>query len=129
MDLESVILSETSQRRSIVWHPLYVESKNKWHKCTYLQNSNRLTDLENESVVASGKDGGIVMEFGEDMHTPLYLKWVITRDLLYSTRDPAQCYMAVWMGGNLQENGYMYMDAYSLHSASETITTLFVNQL
>ena len=86
-------------------------------------------DLENESVVASGKDVGIVMEFGEDMHTPLYLKWVITRDLLYSTRDPAQCYMAVCMGGNLEENGYMYMDAYSLHSSSETITTLFVNQL
>jgi len=30
MDVESVILSEVSQRRrNIVWHPLYMESKKK----------------------------------------------------------------------------------------------------
>ena len=32
MDLESVTLSEVSQRRNIVWHPLYVESKKKFYK-------------------------------------------------------------------------------------------------
>ena len=30
MDLDIVILSEVSQRRNIVWHLLYVESKKKW---------------------------------------------------------------------------------------------------
>ena len=33
MDLEIVTLSEISQRRrTIIWHPLYVESKKKWYK-------------------------------------------------------------------------------------------------
>ena len=57
MDLEIVILSEGSQRRNIGWHPLYVESKKKWCKWTYLQNRNRLINLEKESVVAGGKVG------------------------------------------------------------------------
>ena len=35
---------------------LYVESKT-WHKWTYLQNRNRLTDTEKRSVIAKG-DGG-----------------------------------------------------------------------
>ena len=57
MDLEIVILSEVSQRRrNIIWHPLYVESKKKWYKWTYLQNWKRLTDLENELMVAGGMD-------------------------------------------------------------------------
>ena len=42
---------------------------------------------------------GIVRESGMDMYTPLYLKWMTKKDLLYSTGNSAQCYMAVWMGG------------------------------
>ena len=58
MDLESGILSAVKQRRkNIVWHPLYVESKKKWYKWIYLQNRKRLTDLENELMVAGG--GGV----------------------------------------------------------------------
>ena len=54
-----------------------------------LQNRNRFTDLENESMAASGKDGGIVIEFGVDMYTLLYLKRVINKDRLYSTGNSA----------------------------------------
>ena len=40
MDLECVMLSEVSQRRgNIIWYPLYVESKEKWYRWTYLQNT------------------------------------------------------------------------------------------
>ena len=42
---------------------------------------------------------GIVKEFGIDMYTLLYLKWVANKDLLYSTWNSAQCYVATWMGG------------------------------
>jgi len=42
---------------------------------------------------------GIVREFGMDMHTLLYLKWTTNKDLLYSTGNSAQCYVAAWMGG------------------------------
>ncbi|MCH3812453.1 hypothetical protein LZB82_08870, partial [Campylobacter jejuni] len=31
--------------------------------------------------------------------TLLYLKWITNKDLLYSTWNSAQCYVAAWMGG------------------------------
>ena len=44
-----------------------------------------------------------------DMYTLLYLKWITNKDLMYSTRNLAQCYVATWMGGCLGEDGYVYM--------------------
>ena len=41
---------------------------------------------------------GIVREFGMDMYTLLYFEWIINKDLLYSTGNSAQCYVAAWMG-------------------------------
>ena len=32
------------------------------------------------------------------MYTLLYLKWIINKDLLYSTGNSAQYYVAAWMG-------------------------------
>ena len=52
------MLSEVSQTVKEKHHPLYAESKQKWYKGTYLQNRNRLTDLEGELMVAGEKDGG-----------------------------------------------------------------------
>ena len=43
-------------------------------------------------------------EFGMDTYMLLYLKWITNKVLLYSTGNSAQCYVAVWMGG---ENGHM----------------------
>ena len=37
---------------------------------------------------------GIVGEFGIDMSTLLYFKWMTNKDLLYSTENSAQCYVA-----------------------------------
>ena len=42
---------------------------------------------------------GIVREFGMDMYTLLFLKWIINTDLLYSTGDSVQCYVAAWIAG------------------------------
>ena len=55
---------------------------------------------------------GIVREFGTDKYILLYLKWIIHKDLLYSTGNSAQCYVAahMCMGGSLGENGYIYTD-------------------
>ena len=51
-----------------------MESKKKIR--TYLQNRNRLIDIEN--VVAKGEELGeeIVRESGMDMSTLLYVKWI-----------------------------------------------------
>ena len=32
------------------------------------------------------------------MCTLLYLKWITNKDLLYSTRNSAQCYVEAWRG-------------------------------
>ena len=34
-----------------------------------------------------------------DMYTLLYLKWINIKDLLCSTGNSAQCYVAAWLGG------------------------------
>jgi len=44
---------------------------------------------------------GIVKELEMDMCTLLYLKWITIKDLLYSTWNSAQCYVAAWMRGEL----------------------------
>ena len=56
MDLESIVLREVSQKQkdNTIWCHSYVESK-IWHKLTYLQYRNGLTDIENRIVVAKGK--------------------------------------------------------------------------
>ena len=44
---------------------------------------------------------GVVREFGIVMYTLLYLKWISSKNLEYSTGDSAQRYVAIWMGGEL----------------------------
>ena len=46
---------------------------------------------------------GIVRELGKVIYTLLRSKWIINKDLLYSTGNSAQCYMAAWMGGEFEE--------------------------
>ena len=64
-----------------------------------LLTKQRLTDLENEFMVAWGKG---VREFGLDVYTLLYLKWVTNKDLLYSEWNSAQCYGPAWMEGGFR---------------------------
>ena len=46
--LEIIILSKTDRERQISWHHLCVNSKKQRYKCTYLQNINKVTDIENK---------------------------------------------------------------------------------
>ena len=60
---------------------LYVESKEKLYKQIYFQNTKRLTDLENELMVAGGRMGeAIVRRFEMDVYTLLYLKQMTNKD-------------------------------------------------
>ena len=60
-----------------------------------------------------GKNEGkreIVKEFGINMHTLLYLKWVTNKNLLYNTGNSVQLCDSLdegW-GRDLEENEYMY---------------------
>ena len=49
-------------------------------------------------------------EFGTNLYTLLYFKWINSKDRLYSTRNSAQFYVVVWIvGGSLWENGHVYV--------------------
>ena len=61
---------------------------------------------------------GIVREFGMGMYTPLYLKWMTNQDLLYSTWNSSQCYVADWMGGEFGGEWihvYIWLSPFALH--------------
>ena len=68
---------------------------------------------------------GIVGKFGMDTYTLLYLKWITNKDLLCSTWNSAQCYVAAWrregFEGRMATCIYM---AEFLCYAPETITTI-----
>ena len=54
-----------------------------------------------------------------DMYTLLYLGRITNKDLLYSTWNSAQCYVAVWMEGKFGEE---WINVY-ISWSPETITT------
>ena len=45
---------------------------------------------------------GIARDFGKVISTLLYFKWITNENLLYSTWNSAQCYVAAWVGGNFR---------------------------
>ena len=70
----------------------------------------------------------MVREFGMDMYTLLHLKQITNKDVLYSTGNSAQCYVAAWMG---REFGGEWIHVYvcmaeSLHSSPETVSPLLI---
>jgi len=85
LDLKMIILSEIRQREmNVIWCHLHVESM-KWYKWTYLQNKNRLTDIENKVIVTKGEKGfgRNKLEFGIDRYKQLNIKQINNKVLLY----------------------------------------------
>ena len=53
-----------------------------------------------------------------DMYTLPYLKWITNKDLLHSTGNSAQCYVAAWMGGELARDwihAYVWLSPFTVH--------------
>ena len=77
-------------------------------------NRKRLTDLENKRMVARGEQ--IVRKPGMVIYTLLYLKWITNKELLCSTVNSAQCYVAARMVEGLGENGlHVYVFTFTIH--------------
>ena len=80
-----------------------------------MQTRKRFTDLENKLTVARGE--GIVREFG-GMYTPLYLKQMTNKDILFSSWNSSQHYAAVWMGGEFGGEWmhvYVWLSPFAVH--------------
>ena len=68
----------------------------------------------------------IIREFKVNMYTMLNFKWITSKDLLYSTGNFAQCYVAAWMGGEFGREWMLVYMAEFLWCPPETITTLLI---
>ena len=53
MDLEIVALSEVRQRKTSLCDAAYIRNLKKGYKQIYLQNRNRVTDVENKYIITS----------------------------------------------------------------------------
>ena len=117
MQLEVIILGAVSQRnRNIMWHSLFVESKKKWYKWTYLQNRKRLTDLEIEFMISRGKKaaGERYRVWHGQVHTAVF-KMDNQHGPAVWHRELAQDCVAARMGG---ESGGEWTHAHTGPSAS-----------
>ena len=105
MDPETDIPRELTKgkKQYIWWHPLYVAPKKKSYKWTYLQNRDRLTDIQNELKVAlGGKWGGqggdgIIREMAQCVHAPLF-KINDQQGLTGKHRELCSTSCGSWMG-------------------------------
>jgi len=83
--------------------------RNDTSELIYKTETHRLRE-QTYGCQGEGWGEGIVREFGMGMCILLYLKWITSNDLLYSTWNSAQCYEAVWMGGEFGiERIYVYV--------------------
>ena len=90
--LQSVILSEVSQTEKEKYHDIpymWTLRRNDTDELAYRADSRTW-----EKEVAVGAREGRAGESKVDMYTLLYLKWIPNKNLLYSTRHSAQCYVA-----------------------------------
>ena len=63
-----------SQTEKDKYNIAYMWNLKKWYKWTYLQNRNRLTDIENKLMVTKGEGGKDKLESGSNIYTLLYIK-------------------------------------------------------
>ena len=59
-----------------------------------------------------------IKKLGLTCTTLLYLKRITNGDLLYSTGNSAQCYVAAWMGGESRGewiHGYVWLSRFAVH--------------
>ena len=81
-------------------------------------------------MVTRGEEKG-AMEFGMDMYTLLYLKWITNKVLLCSTRNSAQCCVATWIGGEFGEGWihvYVWLSPFAVHLRSQHSYQLYSNR-
>ena len=110
MQLEIIIPSEVSQRKRQIPYDITYMWNLKYGTNEPIYKTNRLTDIENRLVVTNGEEGwgGIDWEFGISRCKLLYMEWINSKVLLYSTRNCIQ-YPVINHNGKQYKNIYIYI--------------------
>ena len=93
MGLEVIIPSEVSQRNVPNNVTCMQNLKYDTNELIYKAETDSQTQRMNLWLQRGRVWGGIVREFGNDIYTILYLKWITNKDLLYSAGNSAQYYV------------------------------------
>ena len=72
--------------------------RNGTNELMYKTETDPQTSRINLWLLGERMEGGTVREFGIDMYSLLYLKWITYKDILYNTCNSSLCYVAAWMG-------------------------------
>ena len=85
-------------------------------------------------MVVKGEECGerIVREFGINMYTLLYLKWMTNKDPLCSTGNSALCYVAAWMEGKFGGEWihvYVWLSPFAVHLKLSQRCRLAISQI
>ena len=67
-----------------------------------------------------------------DMYTLLYFKWITSKDLLCSTGNFAQCYVAAWMGERFEGewiHAHVWLSPFTVHLKLSQYSVHIVNWL
>ena len=75
---------------------------------------------------------GIVRDFGKAMDTLLYFKWITNKDLLYSTGNSTQYYVAAWIGRESEgkwTHVYVCLSPFAIHLKLTTLSAMCVQTL
>ena len=110
--LSRVFSNRIVQKHPIFWHSISFLAQLLSYDIPYMWNPKRIVAIEltkekethrlREWIYGCQGEGweeGTVREFGMDMYTLLYLKWIANKDILYSTGSSTQCYVTAWMRG------------------------------
>ena len=131
MDLKIVLLSKGSQTEKENYHwtsliyGIFKKKKLIQMNLTKQKETHRSRELT-YGCLRAGE--GIVKEFGTDMYTLLYLKWIANKDLLYSTWN---C-LCLTLCGSLDGRGvwgewthvYVWLSPFMLCCSLETVILL-----
>ena len=91
-----------------------------------LLTKQKQTQSRERTFMVEGWGVRIVREFGMDMYTRLYLKWITNKDLLQSTGNSAQCYVEARMAGEFGGECTHVCVWLFLCYSPETITSLLL---
>ena len=99
--------------------------------CCHFLSEVEITGLGKGLCDTDERKRGLKKE-ASDMYTLLYLKWITSKDLLYSTGNSAQCYVAAWMGegfGGEWIHVYVWLSPFAVHLKLSQHSVHIVNWL